>query len=55
MRYGIYYRVLSCRHSKSLDKKAETIIEENKYFEDLYHFFKSEYKNSQSLLDDIKR
>ena len=42
-------------HSPELDKKSKSIIEENRYFDELYEFFKSEYKNSQKLLDEIKR
>lgn len=42
-------------NAPELDKKSESIIEENKYFEALYQFFKSEYQNSQILLDEIKR
>ncbi len=52
-----YIRLLSIYNMKSkpLDKKSEIIIEENEYFKELYQFFKSEYKNSQVLLDEIKR
>jgi len=52
-----YIKLLSTYNinSKPLDKKSEAIIEENQYFEDLYQFFKSEYKNAQVLLDEIKR
>ncbi len=37
-----------------LDKNSKEIIEENKEFEALYEFFKSEYQNSQILLNEIK-
>jgi Fic family protein len=52
-----YIELLSSYNLKSpeLDKKSEAIVEENDYFEELYKFFKSEYKNSQILLDEIKR
>ncbi len=42
-------------HSEPLGKKSEVIIEENEYFKNIYEFFKSEYKNSQTILDEIKR
>jgi len=42
-------------NSKLLDKNSTAIIEENNYFDELYEFFKSEYQNSQALLDEIKR
>lgn len=38
-----------------LDSGSETIMEENEEFNKLYEFFKSEYQNSQALLDEIKR
>lgn len=52
-----YIKLLSLYNMKSkpLDKKSETIIEENNYFANIYDFFKSEYKNSQILLDEIKK
>jgi len=53
----IYIKLLSTYNLKSsiLDKKSTVIIEEGKEFDALYEFFKSEYKNSQTLLDEIKR
>ena len=42
-------------NSSELNAKSNSIIEENRYFDELYEFFKSEYKNSQALLDEIKR
>ena len=42
-------------NSPELNSKSNSIIEENKYFKELYEFFKSEYQNSQALLDEIKR
>lgn len=41
-------------NSPELDKKSKEIIKESKYFESLYKFFKDEYQNSQTLLDEIK-
>jgi Fic family protein len=37
-----------------LDGKSSHLIEENKYFNKIYKFFVSQYKNSQVLLDEIK-
>ncbi|MFA6143325.1 MAG: Fic family protein [Sulfurimonas sp.] len=52
-----YIKILSSYNinSKQLDKNSTMIIEENHYFNELYTFFKSEYQNSQALLDEIKR
>ena len=41
-------------NSAELDSKSDSLVQENKYYEDLYQFFKSEYKNAQILLDEIK-
>jgi len=41
-------------NSSELDKNSKEIIEDNEEFRALYEFFKSEYKNSQTLLDEIK-
>ncbi|MCF6339264.1 MAG: Fic family protein [Sulfurimonas sp.] len=52
-----YIKLLSTynMHSEPLAKKSEAIIEENDCFKNIYEFFKSEYKNSQAILDEIKR
>jgi Fic family protein len=52
-----YIKLLSSYNlnSKQLDKNSTDIIEENRYFDALYEFFKAEYQNSQALLDEIKR
>lgn len=52
----VYIKLLSTYNLKSsiLDKKSKVIIEESKEFEALYKFFKSEYQNSQTLLNEIK-
>jgi len=52
-----YIKLLSSYNinSKRLDKNSTMIIEENQYFNELHEFFKSEYQNSQALLDEIKR
>jgi len=52
-----YIKLLSLYNlnAPELDNKSKTIIEENEYFEKIYEFFKSEYKNSQALLDEIKK
>lgn len=42
-------------NSPELNSKSNSIIEENDYFKELYNFFKSEYQNSQALLDEIKK
>ncbi|MEA2019213.1 MAG: Fic family protein [Campylobacterota bacterium] len=42
------------RSVKELDNKTINLIEENKEFEELYEFFKSQYQNSQVLLDEVK-
>jgi len=42
-------------NSLELDSKSKSLIEENEYFEALYAFFRSEYQNSKTLLDEIKR
>jgi len=42
-------------NSSELNGKSNSIIEKNNYFNELYAFFKSEYQNSQTLLDEIKR
>ncbi len=51
-----YIELLSIYNVKSkiLDKNVTQIVEENEYFEDIYKFFISEYKNSQYILDEIK-
>jgi Fic family protein len=41
-------------NAPKLDSKSESLIEENKDFEALYEFFKSEYKNSKMVLDEVK-
>ncbi|RLA71641.1 MAG: Fic family protein [Epsilonproteobacteria bacterium] len=52
-----YIKLLSQykRSVKELDDKTTALIEENKEFEELYEFFKSQYQNSQVLLDELKR
>jgi len=40
--------------SKTIDKNSTQIIEENECFEELYEFFKSEYQNSKTVLDEVK-
>ena len=52
----IYIKLLSTYNLKStlLDKNSKEIIEENEELKALYEFFKSEYQNSQTLLDEIK-
>jgi len=52
----VYIKLLSTYNLKStpLDKNSKKIIEENEEFNALYEFFKSEYQNSQILLDEIK-
>ncbi len=40
--------------AKLLDNNSAEIIEENEYFEKLYSFFTTEYKNSQKILDEVK-
>ncbi len=52
----VYIKLLSTYNLKStpLDKNSKKIIEENEEFEALYEFFKQEYQNSQTLLDEIK-
>ncbi len=37
-----------------LDNKSKQLIEENEYFDAIYEFFKSEYKNSQYILDEVR-
>lgn len=37
-----------------LDNKSDNIIEENRYFDDIYEFFKLEYQNSLLLLNEIR-
>lgn len=51
-----YIKLLSAykQSVKELDSKTTVLIEENQQFEDLYQFFKSQYKNSQVLLDELK-
>lgn len=41
-------------NSQKLDKKSAQIIEESEYFQALEVFFTTEYKNSQTLLNEIK-
>ena len=52
----IYIKLLSTYNlkAKTLDKNSKQIIDENEEFQALYEFFKSEYQNSQTLLDEIK-
>jgi len=52
----IYIKLLSAYNLKAsnLDNNSKEIIETNEEFQALYEFFKSEYKNSQTLLDEIK-
>ncbi|MEA3289765.1 MAG: Fic family protein [Campylobacterota bacterium] len=51
-----YLEILSNykQNTKKLDDKAEKLIEENIYLDKLFEFFKSQYNNSQKLLDEIK-
>lgn len=41
-------------YSAQLDNKSTQIVEENSYFDDIFEFFKSQYKNSQDILDELK-
>lgn len=41
--------------TKELDNKTTDLIDENKEFEELYKFFKSQYQNSQVLLDELNK
>ena len=41
-------------NANKLDKNSTEIIEENQYFNELYEFFKSEYQNSQIVLDEVR-
>ncbi len=52
-----YIKLLSSYNLQApeLDKKSNSLIDENEYFDVLYEFFKSEYQNSQRLLDEIKK
>jgi Fic family protein len=51
-----YIKLLSAYNLNvvDLDDKSEKIIEENKHFEDIYEFFKSQYHNSQYILNEVK-
>ena len=40
--------------AKELDSTTIELIEKNEAYDKLYNFFKSEYRNSQRLLDEIK-
>jgi Fic family protein len=42
-------------NAKELDSTSTNLIEENKEYKKLFAFFKDQYKNSQILLDEIKR
>lgn len=41
-------------NANELNNQSTSIIEENIYFDKLYQFFMSEYKNSQAVLDELK-
>ena len=41
-------------HSKPLDNTTAKLIEKNEFYEKLFEFFKSQYKNTQSLLKEIQ-
>jgi len=51
-----YIELLSTYNLNSfeLNNKSKAIVEENKEFKSLYEFFKTEYQNSQTLLDEIR-
>lgn len=51
-----YIEILSNykQSTNELNSKTEHLIEQNQYFDELFNFFKSQYQNSKSLLDEIK-